>query len=697
MTSRVEELLAENEALKLRLKTVSKEKADLQMAVSLIDRIASATKKNDVVSVILEILVTAIGGSNIAVYYEADGKWRYTDILGTKKWLDDIDCGLVRDVLSTGEFRKENESELSKLSIPGYPRTYETWGYPLKVGEDVFGAVRLQGMAIKHAHYRSNIDPFIQYSSLVLYHEISNVKTLQTAYRKISLARDRLQESEEKFRQLIENVNKVFWIRDARTNDLLYMSPNFEDIWGMSIRKISEDTDSVIDAIHPEDRSMVAYKFQRQNLSKAFELDYRILRPADGTVRWIHEKNFPIPDKSGKIYRRAGVSEDITERIQMEAKLRQAQKMESIGNLAGGIAHDFNNILFPIVGMAELLLDDLPAGSQARENAREILTAGLRGSELVKQILSFSRHTDQEPVPVKIQQVLRDVLKLCRASIPADIDIREEIEPQTRQVMSDPTQLHQVAMNLITNAYHALEDGGRITVRLDEVVIESDNPDTFSLAPGPHARLRVSDNGTGIPADILNKIFDPYFTTKKKGKGTGLGLAVVHGIVKDYSGDILVDSTPGRGTIVTVYIPIAEQQGSQIEDAELVCTERGCESILVVDDEPAVVRLERLILERLGYRVTAFNSSTAALDAVESDPWAYVLVISDMTMPNLTGDQLTRQIHSIRPELPVIICTGYSERLNLDAVGDIGVKGVLMKPIVRSDMADMVRKTLDAT
>ncbi|MCG8618408.1 MAG: ATP-binding protein, partial [Desulfobacterales bacterium] len=299
--------------------------------------------------------------------------------------------------------------------------------------------------------------------------------------------------------------------------------------------------------------------------------------------------------------------------------------------------------------------------------------------------------------PVQIHHVLRDVLTLCRASIPADIDIREDIDKNTRQVMSDPTQLHQVAMNLVTNAYHALESGGRIIVCLDEVVIHPGDPDAFSLEPGPHARLRVTDNGTGIPPEILDKIFDPYFTTKKKGKGTGLGLAVVHGIVREQGGDIRVDSEPGQGTTVTVYIPISEKQDGQAPEALPACVDRGCESILLVDDEPSVVRLERIILERLGYRVTSFHSSRDALDAFKADPTAYDLMISDMTMPGLTGDRLTRRIHAIRPEFPVIICTGYSERLNLDEAGDIGIKGVLMKPIVRSDMAEMVRKTLDAT
>jgi len=416
----------------------------------------------------------------------------------------------------------------------------------------------------------------------------------------------------------------------------------------------------------------------------------------NGEYYWEDALISPILNSDGAITHFLAVKEDITDRKQFEKHLLQTQKMESIGNLAGGIAHDFNNILFPIVGMSELLLEDLPPDSMEHKNANEILKAGKRGSELVKQILTFSRQNEHKMMPVRIQQVLKEVLKLSRSSIPVDIQIKQNIQQNCGMVDADPTQVHQVAMNLITNAYHAVEQsGGEIIVELSETDCNVYDLQGTSLAPGFYAVLAVSDNGVGIDPTVLEKIFEPYFTTKEQGKGTGLGLSVVYGIVKEHKGDIKVDSEIGNGTTFSIYLPMIEKSklSKSVGTAEQNPT--GTERILIVDDEISVARLEKQMLERLGYTVIEYSSSQLALDAFKQAPDSYDLVISDMTMPDMTGDRLAQKLISIRSDIPIIICTGFSERIDSEKSEAIGIKGFLMKPVIKLEMAQMVRKVLD--
>jgi len=398
------------------------------------------------------------------------------------------------------------------------------------------------------------------------------------------------------------------------------------------------------------------------------------------------------------------VVKDITERKmleqekrQLEKRIQQIQKMEAVGSLAAGIAHDFNNLLFPIIGMSELLMEDLPPGSPEHENAQEIMNAGKRGGDLVKQILAFSRQTEHQMIPVRVQQVLKEVLKLCRSSIPAEIEITQNLQPDCGLVLADPTQVHQVAMNLITNAYHACEAAsGTIHVSVRQVDIGSDDLKDKSLEPGPHVLLTVEDTACGIDPELLDKIFEPYFTTKEVGKGTGLGLATVYGIVKEHRGDIKVDSEPGRGAVFTVYLPLMEPSA----DADTPAVPSGpviggSERILIVDDDDIVGRLEQQILDRLGYRTTVRTSSIEALEAIKAAPQSFDLVITDMSMPQLTGDRLAREILVVRPDIPVVICTGFSERINHKKAKSMGLAGFLMKPVIGSELARIVRQVLD--
>ena len=383
------------------------------------------------------------------------------------------------------------------------------------------------------------------------------------------------------------------------------------------------------------------------------------------------------------------------ERIAAEVKFQQASKMESIGTLAGGIAHDFNNILSAVIGYAELALDEVEKGSRLEDNLQEVYTAGLRAKDLVKQILTFARQAGEELKPVQVNILAKEALKLLRSSLPTTIEIKQDIESDSL-IMADPTQVHQIFMNLCTNAGQAMEEkGGVLRVGLTDVRLDADFTKTHEdLKPGDYLKLSVSDTGSGISPEVMKSIFDPYFTTKAPGEGTGMGLATVHGIVKRYGGEIVVDSEVEKGSIFTVYLPITKKR----TDAESYQTEAlpyGTEKILFVDDELPIAAMGGQLLEGLGYQVTVRTSSVEALALFRSKPDDFDLIITDMTMPNMTGDKLTAELMKIRPGIPVILCTGYSKKISNEAALDIGIKAFAYKPTVKADFARTIRKVLD--
>ena len=506
-------------------------------------------------------------------------------------------------------------------------------------------------------------------------------------------AENRLRESEEKFRNFTEQSFVGFYVIQGGV--LKYVNPKFGDIFGYTVDECMNGM-RLRQFIHTEDLAMVQEQVRRRVDGEIDAVQYTF-RGVKKTGEIIHLSVYG----SSMVYQgrpaAIGTILDNTKELELEKRIAQSQRMEAIGNLAGGIAHDFNNILFPIVGLSEMLMEDLTPDSHEHEYAREIYNAGRRGSDLVKQILAFSRQSEQEKMPIRIQQILKEVLKLTRSTIPSNIRITQDIQGDCGLVRADPTQIHQIALNLITNAYHAVEPkNGEIDVRLREVGIEPGHLPDSALPPGRYALLSVSDTGVGINPSILQKIFEPYFTTKEQGKGTGLGLSVVYGIVKEHQGDIRVTSELGKGATFDVYLPIMAQAVETAAAGEKGELPTGNERILLVDDEKAIAKLEKAVLERLGYTVTMHVNSLAALEAFKAGPGLFDLVICDITMPNMTGDLLAREMIAIWPDIPIIICTGFSERLNPENAMLIGIKSFLMKPIVKEELATVVREVLDA-
>ena len=387
---------------------------------------------------------------------------------------------------------------------------------------------------------------------------------------------------------------------------------------------------------------------------------------------------------------------DITERKELEAQLRQSQKLETIGTLAGGIAHDFNNILGPILGYTDMLLSDQAEDSEIRNELEQILKAANRAKELVQQILLFSRHGEQERKPVQIQLIVTETLKLLKATFPLTIEVRTEIEPDCGAVLADPTQVHQVLLNLCTNAQHAMrEAGGILTVKLNEVEADKDFARSHTgMVPGRYVELTVTDTGPGIDPSSLDRIFEPFFTTKGVGEGTGLGLSVAHGIVVRHGGTVSVESTPGQSTSFHVFFPRSKSEEVEADISEIPLASKS-ESILYVEDRSDVADVGRSMLEKLGYRVTVALSGIDALEIFRENPGRFEAMVTDQTMPGMSGTELARKILEIRPDLPIVLMTGHSESVTRESAKQLGIRCYLRKPIVTRELAVALRDAID--
>jgi len=387
---------------------------------------------------------------------------------------------------------------------------------------------------------------------------------------------------------------------------------------------------------------------------------------------------------------------EIDDRKHAEAKLRQMDKMKAIGTLAGGIAHDFNNILAAIIGYAEIALMDVKEDYRLQNALDQVIKASTRAKDLVRQILTFSRQSEPEIRPLNIVPIVKESLRLLRASLPSTIDIQQNISARVRNIMADPTNIHQILMNLCTNAGHAMmEKGGVLKVELNDVFFDTDdNILQHDLMPGPYVQLSVIDTGHGMKHQILKRIYDPYFTTKNRSEGTGLGLSVVHGIIKSHGGSIKVNSRIGSGTAFYVYFP-AIDCSEAVKDVPIQPIPRGNEKILFVDDEKAILDVGQQLLERLGYKVTARASSIEALETFRAKPDAFDLIITDMTMPNMTGVELAKEIIKINSSIPIVLCTGFSEQVNEIKAKELGLTAYIMKPFSIQEIVKTIRKVLD--
>lgn len=474
-----------------------------------------------------------------------------------------------------------------------------------------------------------------------------------------------------------------------------YVNPAFERITGWSREEAVGKTPRILKSgLHG--RGFYQKMWETLTNGRVWK-GYITNRNRDG-VCYDEEVNIsPIMDQNGEIMNFVAVKRDVSVERGLERQLRQAQKMEAIGTLAGGIAHDFNNILFPIIGFTELAIEIVASDRTEHRYLKSILSAAHRAKDLVWQILTFSRQSESEKRPVQVRPIVKEALKLLRASIPSTIEIRHGLDGTDAMVMADPTRIHQVVMNLCTNAFQAMETaGGVMEVRLQETKgMDPGDPDTARTGAGPWLLLTVSDTGYGMDAETMERIFDPYFTTKEQGKGTGLGLATVHGIIAGYGGEIRVESRLDAGTCFFVYLPVFSDPDHLHKGRPASDVPAGTERILLVDDEEAIVLMMGQMLESFGYQVTAFTSSTEALQAFCDAPDAFDLILTDHTMPHLTGMDLAAKVHATRPEVPILMCSGFSEVMEMEAAREYGVVDCLMKPVVRRDLAVILRQTLD--
>ncbi|MBW2603039.1 MAG: DUF3365 domain-containing protein [Deltaproteobacteria bacterium] len=472
-----------------------------------------------------------------------------------------------------------------------------------------------------------------------------------------------------------------------------YVNPAFEQLSGFSREELVGQDLRIFRSDKNDD---AFYKAMWEVISKGNIWSGHITnRIKDNTLRELETKISPVLNRSGEIVSFVSVNRDVTQEKVLEAQLQQAHRMQSIGTLAGGIAHDFNNILSAIIGYTELTVDYLEKDSLPYNNLQEVLEAGNRAKDLINQILTFSRQSEQDFKPLQLKLIINDVLKLIRATFPSSIEIRKDLTSDAA-ILGDQIKIHQILMNLCTNASHAMQKkDGVLRVSLSEVELDATFiVKHFDIKPGFYLKLTVSDTGHGMSASLMERIFDPFFTTKGKSKGTGMGLSMVLGIVKSHNGSIHVYSEPGEGSTFNIYLPIIENYLEQKIKAEKPIP-TGTERILFVDDEEPLIDIGKKLLVSLGYDVTTRINSLEAFELFKTRSDAFDLVITDLTMPNMIGDKLAEKIMTIRPDIPVILCTGFSDRITEEKAKGMGIKAFIMKPLIRKDLAETIRKVLD--
>jgi len=525
-----------------------------------------------------------------------------------------------------------------------------------------------------------------------IFHQDGSISKM-TIYRDMTESK-KAEEERIRLATAIEQASESIIISD-RPGTIQYVNPAFEHLSGFNREEIIGQNFRILKS---DKHDKAFYREMYDIISRGHTWAGRIINTMkDGTLREFKTRISPIKDSSGKIINFVSVNRDVTQEKALEVQLQHAQRMDAIGTLAGGVAHDFNNILSSVIGFTELALDDAEKGTLQYDNLQEVLVAGSRAKDLVLQILTFSRQSDREQKPVNVQLIAKEALKMLRASIPSTIEIKQNIQSNAL-VMGDSTQIHQVLMNLCTNAAHAMDDkGGVLTVDLVDIRLDSelvsDYPD---LKPGAYINLTVTDTGYGMVPDVLDKIFDPFFTTKEKGKGTGMGLSVVHGIVHSHGGSIYAYSKPGKGSTFRVFLPVFKRRLESEERIERPIP-TGTERVLFIDDEPAIVNIGKQTLELLGYDVVTRTSSIEALEFFKTQPDSVDIVITDLTMPNMTGEELAKELMQIRPDIPIILCTGFSVRMDEKKAMGMGIRAFVSKPILKREIAETIRKVIDSS
>ncbi len=505
---------------------------------------------------------------------------------------------------------------------------------------------------------------------------------------------------EEEQRRLVtameQSVDSI--IITDKNGTILYINPWFEQVTGYLRHEVLGKNPSILQS-GKHDRDFYDDMWQTLTQGKVWK-GLLINKHKNGTLLEEESSIAPVFDKTGKIINYVAVKRDVTEQRKKEGEYRQAQKMEAIGALAGGIAHDFNNILSAIIGCAEFIRQEVPAESSIGKDVNEILVSGKRAVGLVKQILTFSRMEKVNKQFIRPQLSFKEAIKMLRATLPATVSIKEYIDPDCGIILADPTTIHQITVNLCTNALHSMsEEKGILSVALQNQELQSEKiHGSRIIPPGNYVVLTVSDTGSGMSKDTLEHAFEPYFTTKKPGRGTGLGLAVVHGIVEDCNGFIEVESTVGKGSTFSIFLPVMEKPPEQhtVSDKEKEKTSiAGSERILMVDDDPILVKINERRLKNHGYDVTAVSDSNEALEKFRNQPDKFDLLITDQTMPNLTGADLTKAVLEIKPSMPIIMCTGHSDTVNEKKALALGIKQYVYKPLHGDELLVAAREVLD--
>jgi PAS domain S-box-containing protein len=557
--------------------------------------------------------------------------------------------------------------------------------------QEVFskGSVTDYPLAIRHV---SGKVTEVLYNAAVYRDEAGEVAGVFAAARDVTQLRA-AEQQRLRLATAVEQIAEGIAILDLEGR-VLSSNPAFGSHHALQPREIIGRT--LIEILHIEARDREVFKRLRESQESGKVWSWHLAqRRPDGQVRELELTVCPIHDQSGRPINAIAVERDVTQEKLLEERLRQWQKMEALGTLAGGIAHDFNNILLPIQINAELTLAEEKENSPLAHRLNQVLEAAKRGKDMVKQIITFSRRKEVERQPVEIPPVIRESLRFLRVSLPKNIEISERIETESAMAVADPTQIHQVLMNLGSNAAYAMrEKGGHLEVGLSEAFLDEEAASQFiDLKPGAYLALAVRDTGQGMAPEVMSRVFEPFFTTKKKGEGAGMGLPVVHGIVKSHDGAITVASEVGKGTTFTIYLPRIVGAPAAVPEPPQTFA-MGTERVLFVDDEEMQVRAMDNLLQHLGYKVVGLTNPRDALELFRHDPGAFDLAIMDQSMPQMLGVELAREILRLRPGFPIILCTGFSETLNEEEALAAGVGAFMFKPFSVKEIAGKIRGVL---